>query len=136
MGQNAANLGLLTLGFGGVANDVPEWGGFISVRHGFSANHFVYGHAGLARALNMALVRPSYATAAGATAPALAGTGPGIRANVSATLGYELRISKMLGFLLEGFYFHTEHALTDTDRETFSPVREALGAELCALVTF
>ena len=136
IGQNAANLGLLTLGFGGVANDVPEWGGFISVRHGFTANHFVYGHAGLARGLNMALIRPSYSTPTGATAPALAGTGPGIRSNVSATIGYELRVHKMLAFMLEGFYFRTEHALTEADRDAFASLRTAFGAELAAMVTF
>ena len=128
LGRNAANLGLLTLGLGGAAADVDEWGGFFSLRYGLTAHHFLYGHAGIARALAMAAVRPSYGTPAGTTTLALAGTGPGIRSNAAATLGYELRISKMLAFLLEGFYFRTEHALTDADREVTEPVRTALGA--------
>ncbi len=145
MGQNMANIGLLSLGFGG-AKDVAEWGGFLSARHGFTDMHFVYATAGLMRVLNRDAVRPSYAYAsvpADGSLPALssaaiAGTGPGLLHNAGVTLGYELRLSKNLAFLLEGFYLWSEHKLDPIDqaRGGIEPIRQALGGELAAVVTF
>ncbi len=143
VGQNMANIGMLTLGFGG-AKDVGEWGGFVSVRHGFTDMHFVYAHAGLMRVLNGDAVRPSYSyptTPADGSLPALstavlAGSGPGIVMNAGATLGYELRLTKNLAFLLEGFVMQTEHQRIDFDVGRVAGLRRAFGGELAGLVTF
>jgi hypothetical protein len=143
VGQNMANIGLISLGYGG-ANDVAEWGGFVSARHGFSDLHFVYATAGLMRVINRDAVRPSYAYAAmpadgsapSSSSAALAGTGPGLMHNAGATLGYELRINRNLGFMLEGFFLQSEHALMDFDAARFDRTRRAIGGELSAVVTF
>lgn len=143
LGRNMANLGLLSLSYGGAA-DVGEWGGFVSARHGFTERHFVYATAGLMRVLNRSAVLPSYAypvLPADGSAPAtssavLAGTGPGILHNAGATLGYELRLSKQLAFLLEGYFLQTEHRLQDVDAARLDGTRRAFGGELAALVTF
>jgi hypothetical protein len=144
LGRNMSNVGLLTLGFGNAAVDVDEWGGFLSVRHGFTAMHFVYASAGLQRVLTPRNVRPSYGYAsmpADGSAPAmssaaLTGTGPGILHNAGANLGYELRISKNLSFMLEGFFLQTEHVLADVDLQRTSGHRRAFGGELAAFVSF
>jgi hypothetical protein len=142
LGQNMANLGLLTLGLGG-PKDVAEWGGFLSVRHGITDMHFIYATVGFGHALNRDAVRPSYSYATLPTdglpamsSAAIAGTGPGILHNMGATLGYELRLNKNLGFLLEGFVMQTEHQLIDFDAGRTARVRNAFGGELAALVSF
>ncbi len=139
VGQNLANIGMLSIGFGGVAHDMPEWGGFISVRHGFTDMHFVYANAGLMRVLARSNVAASYTNTTasdGVVTSALGTTGPGMLHNAGATLGYELRISKNLGFLLEGFVMQTEFQLLSADLARFNPVRQATGGELAAVVTF
>lgn len=144
LGQNMSNIGSLTLGFGTAAVDVADAGGFISVRHGLTDMHFIYAHAGLMRVLDRDAVRPSYSYAslpADGSAPAfstaaLAGTGPGLMHNAGATLGYELRINKNLGFMLEGFYFWSEYKLQAIDVGRVNPVRQTLGGELAAMVSF
>ena len=143
-GQNLSNLGALTLGFGNAAQDVADWGGFLSVRHGFTDMHFVYANAGLMRVINRDAVRVSYSYPAlpmDGSAPALssavlAGTGPGLLHNAGASLGYELRLNKNLAFLLEGFFLWSEHKLLDVDVGRVSSIRQAFGGELAALVTF
>lgn len=143
LGRNMGNLGLLALSYG-AAQDVGEWGGFLSVRHGFTDRHFVYATAGLARVLDRGAVVPSYAYATrptdGSAPPmstaALAGTGAGILHNAGATLGYELRLSKQLAFLLEGYFLQTEHRLQDLDVARVDPTRRAFGGELAAVVSF
>lgn len=135
LGRNMANLGLLTLGFGG-AKDLDEWGGFVSVRHAFTDMHAIYAHGGIARILNRSDVVPSYGYATATSAAALTGTGPGLRANGGVTLGYELRVHKHLAFMLEGFYFRSEHVLQAADEARLSGTREALGGELATFVTF
>lgn len=135
-GRNAANLGLLALGTGFAGHDIDEWGGFVSVRQGFSEQHFATARAGIARVIDMADVRPSYTYAAGATVATAAGTGSGIRGNASVALGYEYRPLKPLGLVLEGTYFRTDHQLQVTDAVTVSGLREAASLELAAIAAF
>lgn len=142
VGQNMANLGMLTLGLGG-PKDVAEWGGFVSARHGITDMHFIYATAGFMHALNRDAVRASYSYATmpveglpAMSTAALAGTGPGILHNMGATLGYELRLNKYLAFLFEGFVLQTEHQLLDFDAGRTARVRNAFGGELAALVSF
>jgi hypothetical protein len=145
LGRNMANIGLLTLGQGG-PKDVDEWGGFFSVRHGFTDMHFVYASAGLMRVLNRDAVKASYSYPAASiptdgSAPAfsaatLAGTGPGLLHNAGFNLGYELRLNKNLAFMLEGFYLWSEHKLADLDVGRTQGIRQAFGGELTAFVTF
>jgi uncharacterized membrane protein (GlpM family) len=139
VGQNMANIGMLSIGFGSLAHDMPEWGGFISVRHGFTDMHFIYANAGLMRVLDRVSVVPSYTSTTasdGVVTSALGTTGPGMLHNAGATLGYELRLSKNLGFLLEGFFMQTEFRLLDADAARLNPTRQAVGGELAAVVTF
>lgn len=144
LGQNLANIGQLTLGFGNTTQDAAEWGGFVSVRHGFTDMHFVYANAGLMRVLTPGAVKPSYSypsLPADGSAPAmssavLAGTGPGLFHNAGATLGYELRLNKNLAFLLEGYFLWSEHKLQDLDVERVGGLRRAFGGELAGVVTF
>ncbi|MCU0682921.1 MAG: hypothetical protein MUF34_11840 [Polyangiaceae bacterium] len=143
-GRNVANLGLLGLGQGNAADDVDEAGGFVSIKYNVTEAHAVYAFGGTARALDPAKVAPSYAYAsapADGAAPApsaatLAGTGPGLRWNRTARLGYEYRPSKAIAVLGEGFWFRTRHALNaDFDAARFGAVRHAVGAELGLLFT-
>jgi hypothetical protein len=143
VGQNTANLGLLGLGLGG-ARDVSELGGFGSARVGLSGMHWLYSHVGYAQAFDASAVRPSYSYSilpSDGSLPAtstatLAGTGPGIQSNLGATLGYELRISPQLGFVLEFFVYRTLHALQEFDQQRFSSLQISTGAELAALASF
>lgn len=143
LGQNASNIGMLGLGWG-AAKDISEWGGFVSVRHAFTPMHAVYAHGGIARVLNRSDVRPSYGYASlpadGSPPPtssaALTGTGHGLRANGAISVGYELRVHKHLGFLLEGGYFYSEHVLQPVDEARFSGTRDAFVGELATVVAF
>ncbi|MFZ5441699.1 MAG: hypothetical protein ACOZQL_16980 [Myxococcota bacterium] len=143
VGRNMSNIGLLTLGFGTATKDVDEWGGFFSVRHGFTDMHFIYATGGLMRVFDRSSVSPSYSYAAlpaDGSAPAfssaaLAGTGPGLLHNAGVNLGYELRLTKNLAFMLEGFYLWSEHKLQVVDVERVSGIRQAFGGELAAFVT-
>ena len=136
-GQNAANLGLLTLGFGRPGQNLREVGGFVSARQGFMELHFVYFNLGGAWATAPDEVRPSYAYAnEAATTGTLSGTGPGIRNNLGLVLGYELRLHNNLAFQLEGFGVRTRHSLQAIDRGRYSSLASAIGGEVAMLVTF
>lgn len=131
-GQNLANMGALSLGFGraslnamGEAEvvNMNEVGGFLSAKYGFSDQHAVYGTFGLAKVLNDDDVVQSYtppvvdAMGNVTSAAALnAANGPGMKQNLSARLGYEYRYDKSIAFLFEGFLFQTEHQLDETTR--------------------
>lgn len=143
LGQNSANIGLLSLAYGTTAQDMQEWGGYISIRQKLTDMHFVYGRGGLARVFNRGAVVPSYryptiptdGTLPATSTAVLAGTGSGIKANATAVLGYELRPLKQLGFHLEGFLFRTEHVLTSLDVDRgLSGFRVAAGAEVSAIL--
>jgi hypothetical protein len=138
-GQNAANLGLLTLGFGRPGQNLRELGGFFSARQGFFELHYLYLNLGGAWVLNPDEVRPSYAYANEAAAPGtatLAGTGPGIRDNIGMVLGYELRLHTNLAFQIEGFGVQTHHSLQAIDQGRLRSAASALGGEVAMLVTF
>ncbi|MET0404290.1 MAG: hypothetical protein ABW123_17905 [Cystobacter sp.] len=143
-GQNAANLGLLTLAQGRLAEDVREVGGFISVRQTVNSHHAVYGMAGYQRVLNPEKVVPSYgyaAAAPGGEPPAfstatLSGTGPGMLHNGSARLGYEFRPLRKLAFVVEGFVFRSRFRLQEVDVARTSAARTTMGIETGALLTF
>jgi hypothetical protein len=141
IGSNAANLGVLSIGQGRLAEDVAEAGGFISVRQGFLSNQALYATYGTARVLDPDDVVPSYSypdtsmpTFASATS---AGTGPGIRWNQVARIGYEWKPLKPLAIALEGFWYNTSHALVTGDDgrvETSKP--SVLGADIGMAYSF
>lgn len=135
-GQNAANLGLLTLGFGRPGQNLREAGGFFSARQGFLELHYLYLNLGGAWALAPDEVRPSYTYASEGAPAALAATGPGIRNNVGLVLGYELRLHSNLAFQLEGFGVRTRHRLQALDQGRLSSLASAFGGEVAMLVTF
>ncbi|HYO65293.1 MAG TPA: hypothetical protein VEU33_04365 [Archangium sp.] len=134
-GQNAANLGLLSLAQGRTATDVQEFGGFISVRQVLTGIHAIYGLAGYQRVLDPSKVVPSYDTPAtgGAT---LTGTGPGLEHNGAVRLGYEIKPDRRLAFVLEGFLYQSHHRLQAADAPNFNPERTSLGVETGAILTF
>lgn len=143
-GRNLANLGALAIGQGNATDDIDEVGGFLSLKYALTEAHALYGLAGTARVLNPSKVVPSYAyatppadgTAPAAATAALAGTGPGMRWNRTARLGYEYRHSKAVAVLAEGFWFRSRHVLNPQfDTARFESVQAALGAELGLLFT-
>lgn len=138
-GQNAANLGLLSLAFGRPGQNLRELGGFVSVRQGFLELHYVYLNAGGAWVTHPEEVRASYSYPNDAATPGtatLAGSGPGLRNNLGAVLGYELRPHPNLGFLVEGFGVRTRHTLHPSDQPRMSSLATAWGGEVAMLVTF
>jgi hypothetical protein len=144
LGKNVANLGALGIGQGSAADDVNEAGGFVSAKYSFDETHSLYALGGTARVLNPSKVVPSYAyaappadgTAPAASAAALAGTGPGMRWNRTARLGYEYRHSKAVALLAEAFWFRTRHVLNaQFDAQRFDSVSTAAGGEVALLFT-
>jgi hypothetical protein len=143
-GQNAANLGLLTLAQGRLAEDLREVGGYISARQVVTSRHAVYGMAGYQKVLDASKVLPSYGYAAlpaDGSAPAfssaaLSGSGPGIVYNGTARLGYEFKPNRRLAFMVEGFVFQSRFRLQQVDEGRLEPVRTSLGVETGALLSF
>jgi hypothetical protein len=136
IGSNLANIGVLALGQGRVGQDIPEVGGFLSVRQGFLSNHALYATFGHAHALHPSDVAPSYSYPDMDMAAVAAGTGPGIRWNQVLRVGYEWKPLKPLALALEGFWYRTSHALTADDRRRFDNTRGALGLDIGMLYTF
>lgn len=143
-GQNAANLGLLTLAQGYTAKDVQEVGGFLSARHLLNPQHAVFGMVGTQRVLNPADVLPSYSygnLAPDAPPPAfsaatLAGSGPGMLHNTGMRLGYEFKPVGNVGLMVEGFYYHSRFRLQAVDEGRARRTGDALGLETGMLLTF
>jgi hypothetical protein len=141
IGSNAANLGVLSIGQGRVGQDIAEVGGFVSLRQGFLERHAVYATFGHAHTLSPDDVVPSYSYPNPAE-PSLstavsAGTGPGIRWNQVARIGYEWKPLKPLAIAVEGFWYATSHVLQPVDSgrvETAKP--SALGADVGMLYSF
>jgi hypothetical protein len=128
-GRNLANMGALTLGQGNATDNLDEVGGFLSAKYGFTDAHALYGLVGIAQVLNDEDVVPSYAIPAMGVA-AVAGTGPGMKSNLTARLGYEYRLDKSVAVLAEGFVFKSEHVLAPTEAATIDGDVTALGGEL------
>ena len=142
VGQNLANIGALTLGQGNATDDIKEVGGFLSAKYGLNDTHALYTLVGAAKVLNDDKVLPSYTyptVAADAPPPlestAAPGAGPGMTQNIVARLGYEYRYDKSLAFMLEGFFFDTEHVLNATYDSDIDGHRTALGTEIGLLFT-
>jgi len=144
VGQNAANLGLLTLAQGRHAADLREVGGYISARQGVTSRHALYGMAGYQKVLDASQVVPSYgygAPSGDGAAPAfgsatLSGTGPGLVHNGTVRLGYEFKPTRRLAFMMEGFLFQSRFRLQQVDEERAEPRRTSLGLETGALLSF
>jgi opacity protein-like surface antigen len=151
-GQNFANTGALALGTGratvnattGEAEviDLTEVGGFLSAKYGFDATHSIYGSFGIAHILNPEDVIPSYNYGSAtpdpslpASAAVLAGTGPGMKQNLTVKLGYEYRYSKAIAFLVEGFLFKSQHVLNADADADIDGDRTAVGGEAGLLFT-
>jgi hypothetical protein len=144
LAQNLANLAALGLSQATLTDDIREIGGFVSVRQTFLNRHAVYGSFGTAQVFNGDDVAPSYAyaaSAAGAT-PALgtatlAGTGPGIRWNDKALLGYDFKPLKALAIGVELFWFKTRHQLLAVDvPRAGNSTRKAFGADVGMIYSF
>ncbi|QRO02303.1 hypothetical protein JRI60_26470 [Archangium violaceum] len=138
-GQNSANLGLLSLAQGRASDDLRELGGFISVRQVLTGMHAVYGMAGYQKVLDASKVVPSYDYPAGAPigSATLSGTGPGMVHNGTVRVGYELKPSRRLAFVLEGFLFQSHFRQQAADVAAgIDPDRTALGLETGAILSF
>lgn len=139
-GQNAANLYLLTLGTGRASGtsavDIQEAGGFVSLRVPIDIVG-IYGQVGGAGVLNRADVIPSYGYATGSTTPTVGAPGSGgngIRWNMVARLGVDVKIWDKLNFICEGFWTRTDHALAAVDVR--NSVAQAFGVETGFLMSF
>lgn len=138
-GQNLNNMGALSLGQGNNTEDLKEIGGFVSAKYGFTDAHALYGLVGYAKVLNDEDVVPAYTYAGvmpGTTPPPLesaatiAGTGPGIKQNLTARLGYQYTLDKMVSVMAEGFFFNTEHALNAEFDSDLDEKQTAVGGQL------
>jgi hypothetical protein len=143
IGSNAANLGVLSIGQGRLMQDVAEAGGFISVRQGFLSNQALYATYGTARVLDPDDVVPSYSypdmTMPTFASAISAGTGPGIRWNQVARIGYEYKPLKPLAIALEGFWYNTSHALvaaTGDDARVETSTPSVLGVDIGMAYSF
>jgi hypothetical protein len=148
--QNGANLFLLSLAqaragaTGQVPIDVAEAGGFVSAQVGVSGPHFLYAQFGGATVLNPENVAPSYSYPASAdpsTAPLFSSAqlvpgNTGMRWNMSARLGYELKPFSNLSFLLEGIWFRSNHRLQAVDNARASSVAQSFGVETGFIFNF
>jgi hypothetical protein len=132
VGRNLANMGALSLGQGNATEngDLDEVGGFLSAKYGFTDAHALYGLVGLAQILNDEDVVPSYSIPMGGGAATVAGTGPGMKSNLTARLGYEYRFDKTVAVMAEGFFFKSEHVLAATEAATIDGDVTAVGGEL------
>jgi len=140
VGRNLANLSLLALGQRVGDDDIDEVGGFLSAKLKITDSHAVYAHGGTAQTLKPSKVAPSYAypaaTGGGTPGPAaLSGTGPGLKYNITARVGYEIRISKFAAVFLEGSYYRSKFALVAADEGRFDSLRQAFVGELGMMFT-
>jgi len=144
IGRNLANLGLLGLSNGALADDIDEVGAWLSARQSLFEKHAVYGSYGFAHVFDGDDVVASYGyppTLPGIV-PALssatpAGTGPGIRWNTAARLGYDYKPVKALALVAEGFWYKTRHVLLAVDdTRVGSDTRHAFGVDVAMVYTF
>ncbi len=148
VGRNAENIGLLSLGRGRGATlnpngtvalpdaDLDELGAFASLRVALGSWGAAYAMAGVASVLNREDLLPSYSrTAEGTVVLTSATTGPGIKRNIAARAGYELRPLTYLALFAEGFAYETLHRLQDADAMIQPRVR-AYGIESGIILYF
>ncbi len=139
--RNLNNLGSLALGFGNVAHDMDEVGGFVSGRQQLAEKHAMYVTVGAAGILNAADVVADYSITAGAAGAAatraLSGTGPGMKFNMSAKLGYEYRPYKPIAIIFEPVFYRSRHVLQKADWGKYGdPMRNAGGFETSMMYFF
>jgi hypothetical protein len=140
--RNGGNTGMLSLGAGSATEDIDEVGGVVSAKYGVTEAHALYVTGGIAKILNDDKVTPGYTyptivegmTPAASTAVLAAGN-PGMKQNLVGRLGYEYRHDKSVAFVLEGFFFNSEHVLNPIDIARFDEKQTALGAEIGLLFT-
>lgn len=140
IGQNTANIFLLTLAQGRPGTDLQDAGGFVSAKVAVADRLSLYGRFGGAAVLHPTDVVPAYAynTTAGDSPPALssaalAGTGPGIKSNLTGSVGADIKLFGGLSFLVEGFWYRTRFALMDVDVGRVSSVSRVVGTEFALL---
>ncbi|MBC7794173.1 MAG: hypothetical protein H7Z43_10735, partial [Clostridia bacterium] len=138
--RNAQNFGMLALGSGDILHDIDEAGGFLSIRQELvNEMNWLFAYAGIAHVMNDGVVNPGYnatTSATGAVTYAASGQGFGIKQNMTGHLGYEYRPYPSLAFLVEGFFYRTNHKLIGADVGVISGGRKAAGAEVGATYTF
>lgn len=135
VGQNAANLGMLTLGLGRADVNVQEAGGWVSAKVTLAQIHAVHLTAGAAGVLAPSTVAAGYSRAAPTAAPARNYGSPGIEWNAAARVGYSLTPAQGLTFSVEPYLFATRHHLDPVDASA-DPTRLAWGAELNTIYAF
>ncbi len=138
IGQNTANLGMLTLGYGRADHNVADAGGWLSARVAFAEHHAVYLTAGAASVLQPSELTPGYtrATATGGNSAAARNFAvPGIEWNAAARVGYSISPVTGLTFALEPYLFATRHHLDAADAAV-DPTRLAYGAEFNTVYAF
>lgn len=136
MGQNAANISLLSLSQGRVGQDMRELGGFVSAKYVLNPAHRVTLTAGMASLLNDEDALPAYAyLAPGGAASAAPAQGPGIKSNVHVRAGWVWKMVSGLELAIEPFWLRTDHVLDATDSAKTS-VRQMFGTQSSLIYTF
>lgn len=136
VGQNLANLGLLTLGQGHMDADVREAGGWLAVKKVLADEHVLHLTGGLAQVLNTEDMLAGY-TAVGDGSFARAGAqGLGIERNLSLRAGYAWNFAPGASVFVEPLLFSTWHHIEDSERSLTRGQRQSAGLELGAIYRF
>ncbi len=136
IGQNTANLGMLTLSQGRVGVDLQDAGGFLSMKYAAHPHAAPYLTAGGAAVLRPDDVVSAYAPATETSGPTRTpASGPGIRWNVAARLGLEVPVIGGLAFQAEAFAHLTDHQLAAQDA-ALSGLARSFGCEGGAIYRF
>jgi len=140
IGQNSANLSLLTLAQGRPGTDVHDAGAFVSAKVAATDRLAVYGRFGGAAVLDPRDVVPAYSYGGAALDPppplgsaVLAGTGPGLKSNFTSSVGMDLNLVGGFSILVEGFWYRTRFALMEVDAGRVSAVSRVVGTEVALL---
>lgn len=129
--QNAAPTGLLTLSAPRAGVDQREVGGWLSAKQCFGGLHAVWASFGGAGILNPEDTAAGYTVAADGK---ITRAGLGVRRNLGARVGYELKPHPQLALMLEGSWQATRHTLLDG--AGVDPDVAALGGELAMVLSF
>jgi hypothetical protein len=136
IGQNAANISLLTLSQGNARADVRDAGAWVSARYPLFASHRATLSVGMARLLNPEDAAPSYIPAMdGVAAQAVADQGPGMLQNIHARVGWVWTLYPGLDLALEPFWIRTTYLRAAQD-SVRSGTATLLGAQSTLMYTF
>jgi hypothetical protein len=136
VGQNLANLGLLTLSQGHMDADVREAGGWLALKKVVADEHVFHLTGGVAQVLNTEDMLVGYSAVGDGTFVRARGQGLGIERNFTARAGYVWKFAPGASFFVEPLWFATLHKLNASERNLSPAQRQSAGLELGAIYRF